>query len=506
MFFAIPYHSSCLSTGRDRADGAVDSVFVRLYLVAREFPTIATTKEGYTVAQIEFKDGQLNFESFDCVCGRHHELPIEQIIAHPGALSTVSETIDDLELGSEILLVTDENTFEAAGEAVLKQLRDSRRSVKMCLFPTRDKVKPDEKAIGHLLLSLDDETELLVVVGSGCLTDTTRLTSYRTGIPFVSVATAASMDGYASSGSPMTHGGYKQTFYANNPRAVIADTEVLAAAPQEMTSAGFGDTIAKKMSRIDWKLSKIVRSEYYCPVLIDLIDEAVDRCTHLSADVGRSTEKAVNVLIESLLISGMAMLIVGNSRPGSGSEHSLSYYWEMKNAMYSRKEYLHGTQVGVATSLMALFAQRFFSRDPSPLTQDEVVRNMQSLAEIEASLRKDIGPVADRVISSVSRPNYLDPDARFAEVSALNVRWREISELATLIPSVSETIDLLGLSKGAAFPRDIAVDTNYLRETLINAKEIRGKYTLLRAAETLGWLEEITEEVISDITGLEKNR
>ena len=56
---------------------------------------------------------------------------------------------------------------------------------------------------------------------------------------------------------------------------------------------------------------------------------------------------AVKAVTEALVLSGIAMSFVGNSRPASGSEHHLSHYWEMKFQAEGKKPILHGIKVGI---------------------------------------------------------------------------------------------------------------------------------------------------------------
>ena len=349
---------------------------------------------------------------------------------------------------------------------------------------------------------MDSDTDLLVAVGSGSLTDTTRFVSYRTGVPFISVATAPSMDGYASAGAPMTHQGFKRTYYTTYPLAVFADIDVLASAPQPMIASGFGDTVGKLTSRIDWKLSNVVRGEYYCPVLVDLVNQGVDRCVEQAASIGRAEPSAVATLTEALLMSGIAMQLVGSSRPASGSEHSLSHYWEMKAALTGHQKFFHGTKVGVATAIVALFAERFFARDPSSIDPTEAVQRGPTLPDIASDLHDGLGSVADGIIEAISTPAHLDESARIAEIQTITDRWSEISTLSESTPSLSEVLEMQRLASAPVLPAEIEVDPEFLRETLINAKEIRSRYCLLRAAETLGWLYEIVDEVVDGMEGL----
>jgi glycerol-1-phosphate dehydrogenase [NAD(P)+] len=276
----------------------------------------------------------------------------------------------------------------------------------------------------------------------------------------------------------------------------------MSAAPADMIASGFGDTIGKLTSRIDWKLSNLITGMYYCPVMVDLVNEAADLCVNTAESIGRRDAQAIEGLTEALIMSGMAMMLAGDSSPASGSEHNLSHYWEMKAQVTGGRKYFHGTKVGVATTVMALFGRRFFARDPATVDREAVRAGRQSLASIELALKEALGAVAEPTIASVSRPAYLDWEGQQFQIDALQKKWPEIQSLSELLPDPEQVIRTLRAVHAPALPREIDVSPDLLRETLLLAKEIRGKYTLLRAAETLGWLDEIVDEVVSDVQSL----
>ena len=212
--------------------------------------------------RFRFVDGQFINTGFLCECGREHSAPIQEILIRPGAVREVGEVLHRLNLGKHGLVVADLNTYEVAGSTVMEVLHQSGYAPKLCLFNIHDMVLPDEYAMGKVLFHLDPEISFLISVGAGSLTDVTRYVGSRTGRPFVSVATAASMDGYASSVAPTLQDGYKRTVPATYPHAIIADLDILCEAPYSMTTAGFGDLLGKLISRLDWKLSQIVNNEY----------------------------------------------------------------------------------------------------------------------------------------------------------------------------------------------------------------------------------------------------
>ena len=58
-------------------------------------------------------------------------------------------------------------------------------------------------------------------------------------------------------------------------------------------------------------------------------------------------------IMEALVLSGIAMGLVGNSRPASGAEHHLAHYWEMDALSKGVEHPLHGNSVGVGTVIIA---------------------------------------------------------------------------------------------------------------------------------------------------------
>ena len=154
--------------------------------------------------------------------------------------------------------------------------------------------------------------------------------AFRLNLPYIIVGTAPSMDGYASSVSPMIYDGYKITYEAVAPMAIIGDTDVLCAAPEQMIAAGFGDMLGKLTARLDWVLAREVIGEHYCPTVAAMMARAVDKCLAQAEGLSRREPEAIVGLMEGLILSGIAMQMLGYSRPASGAEHHIAHYFEMK--------------------------------------------------------------------------------------------------------------------------------------------------------------------------------
>ena len=196
-------------------------------------------------------------QGVDCSCGKVHHCSIEYVYIENGAIARLGELCTN---NSNILIVADKNTFGAAGEKVEKALCG--KNVKKIIFEGEPVLIPNEDAIEAVRAELDN-TDLIVGIGSGVIQDLCKYVSFFEKIPYMIVATAPSMDGYASDGAAMILKGMKETVAATLPRAIIADTEVLKDAPLEMIKAGYGDIVGKFSALCDWKLSTTVNGEYF---------------------------------------------------------------------------------------------------------------------------------------------------------------------------------------------------------------------------------------------------
>ena len=169
-----------------------------------------------------------------------HECPIDAVVIGDNACDSLPELCENY---TNILLVADQNTCAVYGKQVEEKLA-GKLSGKAILC--RDGVLvPDEKAIEEIEDQLKDSTDLIIGIGSGVINDLCKIVSFKAGLRYFIVATAPSMDGYASCGSALILNGMKVTLNANVPKAIIADTGVLANAPFEMIQAGYGDIIGK---------------------------------------------------------------------------------------------------------------------------------------------------------------------------------------------------------------------------------------------------------------------
>ena len=200
----------------------------------------------------------MNFEELlkdkVCACGRTHTCAIEHIIIKQGANKELGALLGEYK---NVLLVADTNTYAACGEEIKAQIDD--RLEGEHIFVREGLVIPNEEACAEVFARLTEKTDLIVGVGSGVIQDICKYVSFEKKLPYYIVATAPSMDGYASVGAAMIMGGMKVTYSTHVPKVIIGDINVLKDAPMEMIQSGYGDILGKYSCLNDWKLARVVR-------------------------------------------------------------------------------------------------------------------------------------------------------------------------------------------------------------------------------------------------------
>lgn len=242
------------------------------------------------------------------------------------------------------LVVMDVNTREAAGARVTATLEDATEFV----FDQREGLHAglDEAARVRDRLAAGGTP---VAVGSGVITDIVRHAAHRAGVDFISVPTAASMDGYSSSVAAMQVRGVKVTYPARPPRAIYADPRVLGAAPRALTRAGIGDLLGKATAGVDWLAAHLLYGERYDERIAADTRRAMLLAARSVVSLMAGEAAAMRDLLDGLIESGLNIARFGNSRPASGLEHHASHFWDLLAARGLHDQASHGLQVGYAT-------------------------------------------------------------------------------------------------------------------------------------------------------------
>lgn len=397
-----------------------------------------------------------------CACGRAHKCPIDHVVIGSGAVDSLTKLAEKYH---HILLVADTNTYEAQGWAVDRLLREKIES--QVIYSGKTVLVPDEEAIAYLEESLTTKTDLIIGVGSGVINDLCKHVSFQKNLPYFIVATAPSMDGYASNSAALILGGMKISPNARPPKAIIADTHTLKNAPMDMIQAGFGDIMGKLSCLNDWKLSKIVNKEYFCEKVYQLTYDTVMELMPLAGLLQERNETAVGVLMEALVTVGVAMSFIGNSRPASGSEHHLSHFFEITGIVHGRPYLPHGIDVAFSAVLTAMLRERILRETP-------VMQSFDRERWVE-QMNRIYGPVAPGVIQLQDK---LDSYRSYAN-NAMSSDWDEICKCLSEAPSAAQMLEIVE-SVGLHYADfEAFYGQSVLEDAIKWGKDLKDRYTVL---------------------------
>ena len=265
---------------------------------------------------------------------RNIELP-RKILIGEDAVYKINDIITDLDLKGRPLIICDETTKEVVGDIISEILRYP-------VFVIKNFCAEEIKYIREKIQ--EDNIRYIVGVGGGHILDTGKVIAYKNKIPFISVPTAASHDGIAS---PLVALKKNQpvSVSVHCPLAIIADTKIISKAPKRLLASGCGDVLSNYTAVLDWRLAHKEKNEYYGDYASSL-SEMSAKIVMMNAD---RIHHNINILIEALISSGVAIAIAGSSRPCSGAEHMFSHTLDM----ICEKPALHGEQCGLGAILTA---------------------------------------------------------------------------------------------------------------------------------------------------------
>lgn len=396
-----------------------------------------------------------------CSCGKSHNMTTEACIIEADCLSKISTYIESYGLSGYGVAIYDENTYRAT-EGKHPKAREE-----IILSPKG--LHADNHGVALAMEQLPSECDYLIAVGSGTIHDITRYCAYTKNIPFVSCPTAASVDGFCSSVAAMTWDGFKKTFTAVAPKIVIADLDIISKAPAFLTNSGFGDMIGKFIALADWRIAHELTGEYFCPVIHDMTLSATKAVMESAQDIKSNDISAFEKLMYGLLMSGLAMQLLGNSRCASGAEHHISHLIEMQpEALGVHSDALHGEKVGVGT----LIASREYHRiksNPSALCGDYLPASDDYIADMFGEGLKE----------SIIKENASDCALGITE-KALMSHFKEICEIIDSIPTYEELIKTYNILGAKTSLDDIGISEERLCSLLEYSPLVRNRLTLMR--------------------------
>lgn len=407
----------------------------------------------------------------NCPCGKKHTLVTEVAEIGHGVAARVGEILTEAGFPKKVLLVSDDNAFGAA-PTVADNLKAAGFEVKKLIFSNMMYAKIEQvREVEALLLDVDG----VISLGTGSVNDICRVASYNKGKKFCIFATAPSMDGFASDSAPIIVNNFKNSYYVEQPMAILADTEILAKSPVELKAAGFGDMIAKYIGILDWRISNLLTDEYYCPAVADITMQGVNKIMALAEKVTGEDEEAAGNIMEGLILSGFGMKLAGCSRPASGAEHVVSHYWECYKLARGIWPEFHGKKVGVASVLI----NRIYHNIADRVLDIEPVKDPTDWEEVKAAF--DATQIDE--LMKLNSPTVTE-DVDLARLKAI---WPEVRRLIKeILPTDAEMMRLMRAAGAATEPEEVHITPELLTKGLKYHSYMRKRILLTRLLPLLG--------------------
>ena len=427
-----------------------------------------------------------------CECGKVHKTAVEDCLIESGAINKIPQFVKKYN-ATKAFIIGDVNTFPIAGDKIADILAKEGIGSTKFVFQAK-RLIPDEKSMGSLILNYDAKCDFIIAIGSGVINDISKILANIAKVPYMIVASAAYMDGYAAGTSSMEVDGVKKTVNAKSPEVIIGDIDILNGAPVHMAKSGLGDMLAKYISICEWKIAHLVIDEYYCDRVAQFTIDSRDNCAKNAAGLLTRDPKAMEATFGGLIDCGRAMDYAGCSRPGGGVEHYFSHIWDMRGIDKGTKTAPHGTQAALGTLYAIKAYKELLNIVPDREKALEYVKSFDYSAWSD-ELREFVGKGAEAMIALEAKEQKYDAEKHKARLEVILAKWDEIRKIIEELPTVEEFEAILDSMEAPKSLAEVGMDDTILGMTLKCTKDIRDKYVLSKLLWDLGVLDEICEKV-----------
>jgi glycerol-1-phosphate dehydrogenase [NAD(P)+] len=288
------------------------------------------------------KLNKLYGENYTPMKSKRMQLP-RVVLVGSGAIREIGSVCEELNLTDSALVISAPTTYKIAGKDVVSILKEN------CKVEYHIIEDASMREVNHAYeVAVKRKVNFIVGVGGGKVIDVAKLSSQKAGIDFISVPTAASHDGIASSRASIKSDKGSVSIGAHAPLGVVADTDIIRNSPYRLLASGCGDIVSKYTAVKDWELSHKVTNEEISEYAIALSRMTAKIIMDNCDTIKERTEESVRKVVKALISAGVAMSIAGSSRPGSGSEHKFSHALDL----VAPSPALHGEQCGVGSIMM----------------------------------------------------------------------------------------------------------------------------------------------------------
>ena len=268
----------------------------------------------------------------------HISIPIILEISS-NSLSRVDDILQNHNLYfANKVLITEENLYEL----YRTELKDINFSDKLFI----------KESTLEQVIALDSfkyhPNSLLIGFGGGKVLDVVKQYATNKSLPYITIPSTLSNDGIYSPVARLIVNNKKKGFNVRPPLGIIADIEIIRKSPEINLMAGIGDLTSNFSALDDWDLAQADLGEGTNDFAYSLSLLAAKSIKNYKYDEIRNDD-FLKSLAYGLVISGLAMVISGDTRPSSGSEHLISHAID---DLFPERSTLHGLQVAYGLLLV----------------------------------------------------------------------------------------------------------------------------------------------------------
>ncbi|MBF6629479.1 MAG: sn-glycerol-1-phosphate dehydrogenase [Proteiniphilum sp.] len=420
------------------------------------------------------------------------------LIIEPGAINRVGDLFMEQFPGKKAVIVSDQYIIDHFGDLITERLNERMIVQEKPYIFQLSELAATYENVTLLENSFRAHEAIPIAVGSGIVNDLVKLSAHNVGRKYMSVVTAASVDGYTAFGSSVTFNGSKQTFSCPAPHACLADVDIIRAAPLTMTAAGYADVFAKVTAGADWLLADFMGVEPLNPEAWQIIQEGLHRSLSNPEGIRGRDRDAIALLTERLMLCGLAMQQAKSTRPASGAEHHFSHLWNMEHHEHNNRAVPHGFQIAIGTlALTAFYEQMLQTPIDEELDVDLCCSRWPSHDQILKEAEERFGDTDFlHIAKEEMEAKYITSEQLREQLLNLKRNWKAISDrLAQQIIPFEEVKRRLKVVGAPVEPEEIGIPREYLRETFHRALFIRRRFTILdlgvRTCMTEKWLDAI---------------
>ncbi len=344
------------------------------------------------------------------------------------------------------------------------------------------------------------EAEYVAVsIGSGVINDLCKLSSHHFGQSYLTLPTAASVDGFSSFGASVSYHNSKQTFSCPAPKVIIADIDVIAAAPKAMTAAGYADLAAKVPAGAEWMIADFVGAEQINPGAWHVLQDCLDDLLSDPEGVARGDKQAVADLFEGLTLSGIAMQAAQSSRPASCCDHLFSHILDMTHHRFNGRFQSHGFQVAIGTLTMCAVFDELFKMDLSKIDVDACVKAWPTLVqEQNRALRIFKDFPAPMLGYTEITGKYDDAQTVRTQLAKVKENWPDLrKKLQDQVYSFAKMQDLLKKAGAPYDPAMIGVTREDVKAMFPKVQLMRSRFNVLDLAKRGMFYDSLVDSVFA---------